>query len=116
MSRDRVFKQVEALLIEARAETRPFDAIAEDIILVIAKSLAKKGADWQRIRLEIIARDGHRCRSCGHQGRLDVHHRVPVRSCTNWEMINSDENLVALCRPCHAVADAAVRAVELGLS
>jgi hypothetical protein len=58
---------------------------------------------------EVIRRDGGRCASCKTGGDLDVHHRVPFREFTDIEMANRIENLVALCRPCHARADAEYR-------
>lgn len=53
---------------------------------------------WERLRLEILARDGYRCRSCGKAGRLEVDHIVPIsRRGDPWD----PSNLQALCRSCH---------------
>jgi 5-methylcytosine-specific restriction endonuclease McrA len=65
---------------------------------------------WQAIRKQVRLRDGNRCRSCGTDGtdrgngkaRLSVHHIDPGGPDTY-------ENLVTLCSPCHAQADAAAR-------
>ena len=34
---------------------------------------------WREMRRQALARDGHRCRSCGSAGRLEVHHVRPIR-------------------------------------
>ena len=54
-------------------------------------------ARWQRLRRQVLARDGYRCR-CGRAGRLEVDHRQPVQhGGAPWAM----RNLQALCRGCH---------------
>ena len=61
------------------------------------KSRTSKRA-WRRLRLEILERDGYRCRKCGKAGRLEVDHIKPLRR-------GGDEyspgNLQAICRGCH---------------
>jgi 5-methylcytosine-specific restriction endonuclease McrA len=49
-----------------------------------------------RLRREILARDGHRCRSAGCRNAhlLEVHHRVRNGS-------NEPSNLITLCSSCH---------------
>lgn len=55
---------------------------------------------WQRKRLEILQRDGWRCRHCGATTReLQVHHVRYVRGKQPWEYPESA--LVTLCRDCH---------------
>jgi len=52
-----------------------------------------------RVRREVLARDGHRCRApgCGRTHFLEVHHRTPrARGGTN-----DAANLVTLCAACH---------------
>jgi len=66
------------------------------------------GADWPAIRSQIISRD-RCCLGCGEPRGLDVHHRIPFRSFASPEEANDPSNLVALCRGCHASADAAYR-------
>lgn len=58
---------------------------------------ASERTQWMRVRREVLARDGHRCRACGQSHGLDVHH-VVMRS-----LGGSDDatNLIALCRDCH---------------
>lgn len=70
---------------------------------------------WRTIRKSIIARDGSACASCSSTKRLDVHHKAPVRTFDgDLEAANSPENLITLCRRCHAKADADVRQAERG--
>jgi 5-methylcytosine-specific restriction endonuclease McrA len=56
---------------------------------------------WRAKRLEVLARAGWTCERCGLTGvRLDVHHR-------HYRNLGDEplEDLQALCRPCHEVAD-----------
>lgn len=56
---------------------------------------------WVTLRKTIRARDGNRCQLAGDGecwGRLEVHHRVPVRD--GGEMFDPD-NLVVVCRGHH---------------
>lgn len=70
------------------------------------------GPDWDRIRNEIRARDGYRCRKCNAAeppGRQhDIHHLRPFREFgyrhgvnDNDKIANAPENLMTLCRACH---------------
>jgi DEAD/DEAH box helicase domain-containing protein len=76
------------------------------------------GPDWDKIRAEILERDGHHCRKCGAgepPGRShDVHHIRPFREFgyvrgvnQNDRLANAPENLITLCRACHHRAEAA---------
>jgi hypothetical protein len=51
------------------------------------------------VRREVLARDGHRCRTagCGSAHFLDVHHVVP----REHGGTNDPENLITLCAACH---------------
>ncbi len=77
------------------------------------------GPDWDRIRNEVLERDGHRCRKCGAgepPGRThDVHHLRPFREFgyrrgvnDNDKLANAPENLLTLCRACHHRVESAV--------
>ncbi|MEM1149843.1 MAG: HNH endonuclease signature motif containing protein [Pseudomonadota bacterium] len=55
---------------------------------------------WKTLRLQILERDGYRCKSCGARGRLEVDHIKPVR--THPELSYDPGNLQALCPSCHA--------------
>jgi len=50
---------------------------------------------WPATRERILARDAHRCRSCGGSA-TEVHHTRPGAE--------SDDLLVSLCSPCHLAA------------
>ena len=54
---------------------------------------------WKVLRMEILERDGFRCRSCGCGGRLEVDHIKPVR--THPNLGYEPSNLQALCPSCH---------------
>ncbi|WP_083893991.1 HNH endonuclease [Haloferax mucosum] len=56
-------------------------------------------------------RDQFRCQDCGvtqpehikkHERKLDVHHIVPARQFDDPGKRNAMDNLVTLCRVCHA--------------
>ena len=53
---------------------------------------------WEQLRLEILHRDGYRCRTCGRAGRLEVDHITPIsKGGDPW----NPANLQSLCRGCH---------------
>ena len=55
---------------------------------------------WQRKRLEVLSRDGWRCRECGAKDReLQVHHERYVPGGMPWDVPSAW--LVTLCTPCH---------------
>ena len=62
--------------------------------------LAAKIPNWERRRLTALDRDGWRCRKCGRAGRLEVHHRQPLKDGGS----NDLENLLTLCVSCHKAA------------
>lgn len=59
---------------------------------------------WEAKRHSILLRDGNRCRNCGQEKRLQVHHRQyhinkygdKVKP---WSY--SDKYLITLCQECH---------------
>jgi 5-methylcytosine-specific restriction endonuclease McrA len=53
---------------------------------------------YERLRNQILRRDGWRCQSCGSMSNLEVHHRK-FRSHSGED---SEENLIVLCNACHA--------------
>ncbi len=53
---------------------------------------------WETVRLQILNRDGYRCRNCGKPGRLEVDHIEPVSVGGSYF---DPDNLQALCRSCH---------------
>lgn len=55
---------------------------------------------WQRKRLEILNRDGFKCRCCGNgEKTLHVHHLKYTRGRDPWDY--PDASLVTLCEVCH---------------
>jgi len=55
-------------------------------------------ADWAVLRLAVLERDHYRCQWCGSTERLDIHH---IRS-RQQNGTNRMDNLLTLCRSCHA--------------
>ena len=56
-----------------------------------------RGRAWERLRRQVFARDGYRCRACGRAGRLECDHVVALERGGSSDM----SNLQALCRSCH---------------
>lgn len=65
------------------------------------------GPPWQKIRDEIVARWPF-CAECGTSNNLEVHCIVPYRLTQD----SSPQNLVALCKEHHVLAERAFRAEE----
>lgn len=54
---------------------------------------------WKTLRLEVKRRDGWKCVECGSRYRLQVDHKLPVR--THPELGFAIDNLQTLCVGCH---------------
>lgn len=52
---------------------------------------------YDRLRQQVLRRDGWTCQSCGTMSNLEVHHRE-LRSHSGSD---SEENLITLCGACH---------------
>lgn len=81
---------------------------------------AYRGAGWSRIAEAARVRAGRCCERCGRSEaengeRLSVHHVVPFHNFRSSREANRPENLQALCRSCHMIAEAQVPAVQLSL-
>ncbi len=63
-----------------------------------AAPLRRDPLSYERLRQQILRRDGWRCQSCGTMSNLEVHHRE-FRSHSGAD---SEENLITLCTACHA--------------
>ncbi len=76
------------------------------------------GPNWQQQRKLALARDGHRCRTCGaSEGMLHVHHIRPFREFAylpgqndHYLVANELDNLITLCPACHRQAEAGQQA------
>jgi 5-methylcytosine-specific restriction endonuclease McrA len=53
---------------------------------------------YERVRQQILRRDGWSCQSCGTMSNLEVHHKK-FRSHSGHD---SEDNLITLCSTCHA--------------
>ena len=54
---------------------------------------------WEPCRRKALTRDGYRCVRCSRPGRLEIHHKIPVKIAR--ELAFKLSNLQTLCRPCH---------------
>jgi ATP-dependent DNA helicase RecQ len=52
---------------------------------------------YERLRQQVLRRDGWRCQSCGAMSNIEVHHRE-FRSRSGDD---SEQNLITLCSACH---------------
>lgn len=57
------------------------------------RAAAHSRQHFDGLRDEVLARDGHQCRTCGSAERLHVHHRK--------RGVNDRELLITVCATCH---------------
>ena len=57
-------------------------------------------ASYEKLRQQVLRRDGWRCQACGTMSNLEVHHQQ-FRSRRGDD---SETNLITLCAVCHASA------------
>jgi 5-methylcytosine-specific restriction endonuclease McrA len=55
---------------------------------------------YERLRQQVLRRDGWRCQGCGSSSNLEIHHKE-LRSHSGDD---SEENLITLCAGCHSLA------------
>jgi hypothetical protein len=68
----------------------------------MAKTYSEKLRDprWQKMRLEVMGRDGFACRMCqSNTEMLHVHHTFYRRGASPWGY--PEETLLTLCESCH---------------
>jgi 5-methylcytosine-specific restriction endonuclease McrA len=66
------------------------------------KAANRTGATvWREIREAILERDGYACKRCAATDDLVVHHIVAWKK----SMDNRPENLITVCRSCHAIIE-----------
>lgn len=69
----------------------------------------------ERARAHVVERSGGLCERCGRPG-VEVHHRRRRRETSTGDP-HAVENLLRLCRPCHAWAHAdRIEALEAGVA
>src|SRR3546814_3143682 len=61
-----------------------------------------RDARWPPLRLKAKRRDGFKCTNCGARGRLEVHHKIPVRQAPERSEEHTSE-LQSLMRISYAV-------------
>lgn len=52
---------------------------------------------YEKLRIQVLRRDGWRCQACGAMSNLEVHHK----EFRNHSGDDSEQNLITLCTPCH---------------
>ena len=70
---------------------------------MIRRNAARSRLDplsYERLRQQILHRDGWRCQSCGTTSNLEVHHREFLSHSGG----DTEENLITLCTACHVRA------------
>jgi hypothetical protein len=75
-------------------------------------SSAFRDSRWQKLRLEIMERDGWTCKSCGATGdgvTLNVHHAYYESGKAPWEY--PTDTLVTWCEDCHGKIHEAQKAI-----
>jgi hypothetical protein len=55
--------------------------------------------DWDERRQRCLDRDGQRCRLCGAESRLHIHHIKPI----SYGGTHTLQNLITLCYRCHEI-------------
>ena len=85
---------------EASLEKELLNAGARLRVVEVAPDLTY-GKEWKGIRRKIINRDGC-CQDCQTVEDLAVHHIIPFKEFAVPHEAHTEENLVTLCRSCHA--------------
>lgn len=62
-----------------------------------------KDTRWKDKRLLIIERDDFKCRCCGEEDELQVHHTLYKTGKEPWDY--EDNELITLCKECHLDAE-----------
>ena len=72
-----------------------------------------RGQNWQQQRRRARKHDNYTCQRCGITEKdlgqqLDVHHKRPYTSFTDYHDANQLDNLICYCKTCHAIEDHAL--------
>lgn len=65
------------------------------------------GAEWQRLRMQILRRDAGLCQPCLRRGQTTSGHAVDHMVNKAQGGTDNPENLQTICRPCHKAKTAA---------
>jgi 5-methylcytosine-specific restriction endonuclease McrA len=60
------------------------------------------GEHWSAIRNSVLSNAKNNCALCHSNANVDVHHIIPYKFFSDSKSGNKKENLIALCRKCHA--------------
>lgn len=63
------------------------------------KSMFRGSSAWKKKRLEILERDGYKCKNCGSTENLTIHHIYSLDNYPKMKLENN--NLITLCTICH---------------
>lgn len=66
----------------------------------MSRILSEERIKGNRIKHKILERDGYKCRACGSDRDLEVHHMQALV----YGGKSTSENLITLCGECHAYA------------
>jgi hypothetical protein len=73
-----------------------------------------KDPRWQKKRLEIMERDGFKCRSCGSAEKtLNVHHAYYEKGAKVWEY--PEETMITWCEDCHGSSHKTIKDIQVEL-
>lgn len=67
--------------------------------MFVDKLKFRSSGKWKRKRAEILKRDHKRCKICGSETGLQVHHVISLDINDRLKLENS--NLITLCSKCH---------------
>ena len=74
---------------------------------------APRATPWRDKRRQRLEIDGHKCRTCGHDGsiwQLEIHHISYER----WGDEDVEKDLITLCEPCHKAITDVIRRRRYG--
>lgn len=73
------------------------------------QSPKRRGSNWNTIRRQ-FRQTRRMCECCGKEIAIDLHHIIPYRYFKqDFVQANNKQNLVALCKECHVMAEKKVR-------
>jgi 5-methylcytosine-specific restriction endonuclease McrA len=67
-------------------------------------SIDYRGPNWKEQRSKALSRDRNSCQRCGVSQVLNVHHKIPYETFSDYREANDLDNLITLCQKCHGIA------------